>query len=503
MGIADKVKSTLKNIAITSAGLLPNRIFQRLVHTAPSRLLRLLSHINLKDKYVTENTPPKETWGITSNGSNHMVIQGCDCVDLARHYETPLFVVDLHRLKQNYRYFFESFHQYYPLIEVGYSYKTNPLPGALKALHDLGASAEVVSPNELGLALQLKVPAEKIIYNGPGKTKAGLDLAVANRINLINIDGFSEIETLGSLAKKYGHEQQVGVRVVTSVGWTKKFGFSIKSGAAYKAFELLKMQPNLKPCGLHFHLSTGVTDVDTYLTAVRETLIFADRLKQDLDLKISYLDFGGGFHPVASVHNYSSQDIRLAAFSFPVQEPFMREVTTLESYGQKIGRFVQDHYHDRNEELPKVVFEPGRAITCSAQFLLLKVLDIKAPEYGVSDVILDGGRNVAAPTRWGCHQLFNASRINDPTTHYYTLYGPSCTPDDGTYEIKRLPELGSDDILAIMDAGAYFISTQSNFCSFPKPAAVMIEDGQHQLIRKRESLSDLFDMDIILDQQQS
>jgi diaminopimelate decarboxylase len=179
----------------------------------------------------------------------------------------------------------------------------------------------------------------------------------------------------------------------------------------------------------------------------------------------------------------------------------MREVTTLESYGMKIGKFVQEHYHGRNEELPTIIFEPGRAITSSAQFLLLKVLDIKPAEKDVNDVILDGGRNVAAPTRWACHQLFNASKINHPATHYYTLYGPSCTPDDGTYEIKKLPQLERDDILALMDAGAYFISTQSNFCSFPKPAAIMIEDGRHQLIRRRESLSDLFDRDIMHERQ--
>ncbi|MGD9008896.1 MAG: alanine racemase, partial [Desulfobacteraceae bacterium] len=290
MGIANRIKSQVKKTILVLAALLSSNVFRRIVHSAPRRLLLILSHGNLKDKYANPDPPPKSLWGITANESNHMVIQGCDCVDLARRYDTPLFVVDRQRLEENYRTFLESFQQHYPLIEVGYSYKTNPLPGALEVLHELGASAEVVSPNELGLALKLNVPAEKIIYNGPGKSEAGLDLAVANGIQLINIDSFNEIEKLGRLARRYNHQQQVGVRVVTSVGWRRKFGFSIKSGDAFKAFESLKQQSYLKPCALHFHLSTGVTNVKTYLTAVKEVLRFAERLKHELAIKILYFD---------------------------------------------------------------------------------------------------------------------------------------------------------------------------------------------------------------------
>jgi diaminopimelate decarboxylase len=503
MGILKGIRSKLKAMTIDSADLLPNKIYKRLVHAAPRRLLRTLSHASLRGKYEIPDLLPKSLWGISANDDNHMVIQGCDCVELARQYQTPLFVVDRPRLEENFWQFVTSFRSHYPRVEVGYSYKTNPLPGALNVLHNLGAWAEVVSPNELALALNLKVPARKIIYNGPGKSDEGLELAVASNIRMINIDGFSEIERLARLAEKYGHVQPVGIRVITSVGWVKKFGFSIKTGAAFKAFELLKQQPYLKPCGLHFHLSTGVNDVNTYLTAINSALQFTDQLKKKLDIQISFFDFGGGFDPVPTVHHYSPKDLHLANFAFPVQEPRMRKVTELETYGREIGQLVREHYHGRDDELPTLVFEPGRAITSSAQFLLLRVLDIKASENGVKDVILDGGRNVASPTVWECHPVFNASRINAPDNHYYTLYGPLCTPYDPAFQIKRLPQLAPDDILALMDTGAYFISMLSNFCSFPKPAAVMIEDGQHELIRRRETFSDLFGRDLAIRKQPS
>jgi diaminopimelate decarboxylase len=427
-----------------------------------------------------------------------MVVQGCDCVALAQQYQTPLFVVDGDRLASNFRQFASSFNAHYPLVEVGYSYKTNPLPGALQELHQLGALAEVVSPYELKLALELGVPGDKIVYNGPGKSMQGLELAVANRIGMINVDGFSEIEKIGRLAGQYGHVQRVGLRVVTEVGWVKKFGFKIKDGTALRAFELINAQEHLLPCGLHFHLSTGVGNVETYLTAVQSALRFADQLKAQLGISISVFDFGGGFDPVPSVHTYTELDNRLAGYGFPVEKTGLRSVTALERYGLDIGSLIRKHYKGREDELPTIMYEPGRAISSTAQFLLLKVLDIKPAAGDVTDVILDGGRNVASPTVWEHHQMFNASRINDEEDKYYTFYGPLCTPYDPIFQVKRFARVEPGDILALMDTGAYFISMLSNFCSFPKPAAIMVKGGNHELIRNREDFWDLYSRDLCL-----
>ena len=186
-----------------------------------------------------------ELWDISSGPEGHMKIQGCDCVSLAKQYGTPLYVIDKNRLEKNYFAFCNSFRKWYPRVEICYSYKTNPIPGVIKALHESGAGAEVVSPYELQLALTLDVPPERIIYNGPGKTEEGLSIAVANNIKLINIDGQNEIETIDRLARQNGRRQQVGVRVVSSVGWKSKFGFSIGSGDAFRAYQRINDLQNL------------------------------------------------------------------------------------------------------------------------------------------------------------------------------------------------------------------------------------------------------------------
>jgi len=425
-----------------------------------------------------------------------MSVQGCDCVRLAEQYGTPLHVVDKNRLKKNYFSFYNSFRECYSHIEIGYSYKTNPIPGVLKLLHDFGASAEVVSPNELHLALKLGVHPENIIYNGPGKTEEGLMMAISNKVKLINIDSHEEINLINRLAKQHNHKQQVGIRVVTSVGWKTKFGFNIESGDAFKAFKSLSDLENVVPCGLHLHLSTGIGNPNTYLKAIKEALDLSILIRKELDIHLKYFDFGGGFDNITTVRSYSNSERKLFENYFPVQEPRVRPVPSLDEYSKPITELFTEYYGPELDSSPTIIFEPGRAITSSAQFLLLKVLAIKPARNGIKDVILDGGKNVAPPLDWECHTVFNASRIQTPPDAYYSLFGPLCTPYDVIYHIKKLPSLGLGDILAIMDTGAYFTSMQSNFCSFPKSAAVLIQDGHHQLIRRKESFEDLMAKDL-------
>ena len=470
-------------------------LLSQVIHASPPRLLHILNHPVLRDKYSCETGQfPYEFWDISSGPEGHMMIQGCDCVSLAKQYGTPLYVVDKNRLEKNYFTFYKSFRKWYPKIEISYSYKTNPIPGVIRTLHEFGAGAEVVSPYELRLALTLGVPPERIIYNGPGKSDEGLTIAVSNNIKLINIDGPSEIETIDRLARQNGHKQQVGVRVVTSEGWKRKFGFSIDSGDAFRAYQRINELHNLDPCGLHFHLGTGITNINTYLRAIKDAIDLSMLLKRKLGITLRYFDFGGGFY-VPTVRPYSELDKKLLTGNFPVQETKARSLVPLSEYGRAITELFGRYYPPSLDDPPTIILEPGRAITSSAQSLLLKVLYTKPPLNGITDVILDGGNNFAFPLRWECHEVIHASNMNAPPDNYYKLFGPLCTPGDVLFEVKKLPLLERGDIIAIMDAGAYFASMQSNFCFFPRPSVVLLKNLRHELIRKRETFEDMIAQD--------
>src|SRR5262249_18305947 len=135
-------------------------------------------------------------WDGVVSDAGHLVIEGCDLQELAKTHGTPLYVVNRSRLRHNFLEFRDSFRRCHPRVEVGYSYKTNPLPAVLASLHEFGAWAEVISHFELWLAFRLGVAPDRIVFNGPGKTEAALELAVSRGVHMINIDNFDEMAVI-------------------------------------------------------------------------------------------------------------------------------------------------------------------------------------------------------------------------------------------------------------------------------------------------------------------
>jgi diaminopimelate decarboxylase len=458
--------------------------------------LRLVRHSDQRQRQrlgMQNRDLTPEFWDAAVGLDGHLVIGGCDVVRLAAQYGTPLHVVDRERLRKNYVDFLGIFRRHYPHVDVFYSYKTNPLPGVLHALHEFGAGAEVISHFELWLALKLGVLPDRVIFNGPAKTESALALAVSRDVGLINVDNIAEIDTIQRLASAADRVQKVGVRVITSVGWSAQFGLSIRDGSAWEAFKRAKSCPNLDPCALHFHLGTGIKDIDIYLQAIREVLEFADDLHGKLHINIRIFDFGGGFG-VPTVRTFSSADMRLMKNGFSPRVMDVEAAPQLASYAALIAELFLEYRKLKGHEDPVIIFEPGRAITSNAQTLLLRVLAVKPAREGKYNIILDGGQNVATPPTFEYHEILPASKMHETRNMFYDLFGPLCYPADVLCIHKPMPQLDPGDVVAVMDAGAYFIPNQKNF-SNPRCAAVMVDSGTAKLIRKRESFKDIIHLD--------
>jgi diaminopimelate decarboxylase len=493
-------KSNLMIAVRAAACSLRDDRFRKFLEKAPKRLLSAFDHPSARDRFLSGESPlPPSLWDIKAGARGQMTLRGVDCLELAERYGTPLYVVDAERLRKNFEEFRDGFSTRYPKVEVAYSYKTNPLPGVLAALDAFGADAEVVSGFELWLALELGVSPGRIVYNGPGKTAEDLELAVSRNVKLLNIDGPHEIDAIEELAGRHGRRQNVGVRVVTSVGWQGKFGFPIETGAAFEAYRRLKGLKNVSPAGMHVHIGAGegVGGPRDYARAAREMCRLARLLREKLDIAIRYLDLGGGYSTVRTVRAYDSLDAKLLGARLPVQEAAIKSCNRPEDYAVAVTDVLKKYFPCASPaSLPTLILEPGTAVTCSAMFAMVKVLDIKPSRNGIRDVIVDGGRSFAGPTGWECHELLHASRLAAPGEEYFRIFGPTCTPYDVLFQVKRLPSLKRGDVLAIMDAGAYFVPMQTNF-SFPRAAAVMVEEGNHRLIRKREEYGDIIRKDIL------
>ena len=458
-------------------------------------LIRAVHARNERDRSRLQQTHgiAPAVWGATVNGAGNLVIDGVDIAHLADEHGTPLHVVSHTRLRADYERFEASFKSLYPKTAIGYSYKTNPLPGVIKVLHEAGALAEVISHFELWLALELGVPPDRIIFNGPGKTRDAIKLAVQHGIGMINVDGPAEIEEIAHAALAARRTQNVGVRVITSVGWSSQFGLAIASGHAMEAFRAMLRHPQLNPTGLHFHLGTGIRDVAIYLQAVRETLEFAQAARSQLGIQITQLDLGGGFG-VPTVRPFTEWDTRLTLNGRPAGPVDVAAAARPSHYARGIVALVTKFFPADADTSPTMIFEPGRAVTSSAQCLVLRVLAVKDDPSGVRNVILDGGKNIAMPLGYEVHELLAVNSTAEARVSTYNFYGPLCHPGDLHFQSKTFRTLKAGDLVAIMDAGAYFIPNQMNF-SHPRPPVVMVNNGGSSLLRRRESFDDIVRLD--------
>jgi diaminopimelate decarboxylase len=282
------------------------------------------------------------------------------------------------------------------------------------------------------------------------------------------------------------------VRVVTSVGWSSQFGLAIRTGDAFAAFERISRWGSLAAQAVHLHIGTGLKNVATYTQAIEEVLEFAGVLRKRLGIELTLYDLGGGFG-VPTVRSLDNWDDALVEFGYPVREAFPEDCPKPGEYAREIARLFSSY--GQGAHASEIVLEPGRAITSSAQTLLLSVIAVK--NTGESrKLILNGGKNVTLPLSWEVHKILPVTGFRRSFDAKTDLYGPLCHPGDIVSRHLMLPELQAGEVIAIMDAGAYFIPNQMNF-SNPRPGVITVDRGKAHLVRRPESFEDIVRLDEI------
>jgi diaminopimelate decarboxylase len=432
-------------------------------------------------------------WDLVDDPALGFTLEGTPLRDLVARFGSPLHVVRASRLRDNARRFQSVPSGATRGCEVFYSYKTNPIPGVLKVLHEQGIGAEVISPYELWLAKQLGVPPELTIYNGPAKSDDSLRDAIERRIQAINCNHREELPRVARIARELGVRARVTLRVNTSVGWSGQFGTPIQGGQALAAYREALSMPELSVVGLHAHRGGQIRNEPELIAFVSEVLAFAEQLESILPAPLELLNFGGSLGLSTSEHLDDRARRRNELFHVDVPTPAAAEALTIERYLELLVGAVDEHYRRLNQSRPRIFLEPGRAMTGNAQLLLTRVLSTKE-NAGTTCAILDAGINLAESVKSEYHQVFAVTRHREPRSHVHTLVGPICSPGDTLYPALRLPPLVEGDCLAIMDAGAYFVPFSTSF-SFPRPAIAMLDESEAILLRRRETFEDLCSYD--------
>jgi len=378
----------------------------------------------------------------------------------------------------------------------------------LEVLHKNGAKAEVISGYELWLALRLGISPESIVFNGPNKTDEELKNAIKQGVKLIIADSLVEIERINRIAGGLGLKANLGIRVCpgvvpkgmnpfTATGSRKsQFGVDLETGEAFIAFKKATAATHIDLLAMHCNIGSGVKDVEAYAKVLRKMLKLAGEVKGKLKKDIQYLDVRGGY---GTPCHYDMTGIDLLLYQVMNRMPSPPQphnCPSIDDFAQIITTTVSTGCSEYGLSQPILILEPGRRLTGDSQVLLLRVGGIKE-RTGIGSLVITDGGMVSTSLMFFAeyHKVFVANKMNAVNMKKYNVFGRVCTTADLLYKGIKLPILDEQDVLAVMDTGANFVSTGNNF-AYPRPPILMVKDGNGRVIRERENYEDLVRKDI-------
>ena len=418
----------------------------------------------------------------------HLTLGGCDAIDLAKEFGTPLYVFDEEELRQSCRAFREAFASRYEDSAVAYAAKAYLGRWLAALVAEEGLGLDIVSGGELAVARSAGFPMERALFHGNNKSAQELREAVEAGVGRIVIDNFHELSLLDGIAGSLGKRQPVLLRVSPNVDahtHTKtttgvldtKFGLAIEGGQAEEAVVQALAHPNLELLGLHCHLGSPIFEMTPYQTANDAMIAFAARMRDKHGLELREYSPGGGF----AVQYLRDQ---------PAPSP--------DEYAEVIIDSLRAALQREGLAEPRLTVEPGRAIVARAGVALYTVGARKEVPGATTYVSVDGGMadNVRPAMYESRYEALVANRAVEPPAERVTIAGKYCESGDVLVRDVELPKLWAGDVLALPASGAYCLAMASNYNQSPRPAVVLVREGRARLVRRRETYEDLMRADI-------
>ncbi|WPE16598.1 diaminopimelate decarboxylase [Candidatus Thioglobus autotrophicus] len=399
--------------------------------------------------------------------------ESVDIADLMDRYGSPLYVYSRTDIENNWREFDSAFGDHPHL--VCYAVKANSNIAVLNVLAKIGAGFDIVSIGELERVLAAGGQASNCVFSGVAKTQVEIKRGLEAGIRCFNVESAAELERIEQVASGMNVQAPISIRVNPNVDakthpyistGLKENKFGVDIDDALVLYKTAQQSKYLSIKGLDCHIGSQLTDVSPFLDALDKVLGLIEILKNQ-GIDIEHLDLGGG---VGIVYD-DETTIDIAAYIAAV----LKKVGNLE-----------------------IILEPGRAIVGNAGAFITKVEFLKRNS-DKSFAIIDGAMNdLLRPAFYNAyHQVLPVRENAQGIESNWDLVGPIC--ETGDFLAKdRVLSLSEGDYLAIMSAGAYGFTMSSNYNSRPRVAEVMVSDNTHHLIRKRETIQDLFNTEILI-----
>ncbi|MBQ9150595.1 diaminopimelate decarboxylase [bacterium] len=421
------------------------------------------------------------------NQKGNIEISGCDLVELAKEFKTPLYVMDkktLLKMALDYKEAFSS----YPKTKMLFASKALMIGAIAQILNSVGFGFDVVSMGEIYTLLNAKINLKNTSFNGNNKSIEELEFALDNDIDHISVDNFYELKILNEIAKNKNKVQKIHLRITPGIEChtheyiqtgqlDSKFGFDLSM--IDSAIELiLNEYKNLNLVGLHAHIGSQIFETKVYEDAAKIVLEEIKRIKDKFNIELSEINLGGGLGIT-----YTKED----------NPPSVFEIAKI------IINSINSNCERLNLEKPMLYIEPGRSLVCSAGVSLYTIGSIKEIENIRKYIAVDGGMaDNPRPSMYSAKysaEIANGKKENKPEV--VTVAGKFCESGDILIKDIELNQPNSGDILCVYDTGAYCYSMSSNYNRVLKPAMVLIDDGKAKLIIKRQTLEQLVQNDVI------
>ena len=421
------------------------------------------------------------------DGAGHLVIGGCDAVELAHRYGTPLYVLDEHLVRQRAQDYREAFGKFVPGSQVLYAGKALLTTALCKIIAEEDLGLDVVSGGELYTALAAVFPSQRIYFHGNNKSHQELSMALDHRIGRIVIDSAWELEALQTLAASRGDIADILIRITPGVEpsthsyiqtgqFDSKFGLPINAKDTLSTIVQASRMPNLRLRGLHCHIGSQIMGLEYFTKTVKIMVAFLAELRASAGLVLEELDLGGGLGIT-----YLDQD----------------EPPSPGDYAKAIGDAITTSCREHDLAVPRIAVEPGRSIVGEAGVTLYTVGAIKEVSGVRKYVAIDGGMadNPRVAIYGAKYTACLANKAAGEPIELVTIAGKCCESGDILIKDIMLPVVETGDILAVCSTGAYNYSMASNYNRLPRPAMVTVWHGESDIIVQRETYEDLIRLD--------
>jgi len=406
--------------------------------------------------------------------NNKLHCENIDIQEIAEKVGTPFYLYSHATLKRHFTVFNDAFSSTKKL--VCYSAKANSNLAVLKLFQKLSSGLDIVSGGELYKGLKAGFSPDKIVYSGVGKRVDEIDYALSTGILMFNVESMEEMELINERGNHLNLVAPVSIRVnpdvdpkthpYISTGLKKnKFGIDIKR--AIEGYKIASGMKNVEIVGIDCHIGSQITQTQPFADALKSVKQLICQLK-DIDIKIKYLDIGGGL-----------------GITYDDESP-----PEPKEYADAIKKSLKDID-------VQLILEPGRVLVGNAGILVTKVL-YKKDNHGKNFIVVDAGMNdLLRPAIYKAFHSILPVAKTDTKKITADIVGPICETGDFLATDYQISDVSSGDLLAVMSAGAYGFTMSSNYCSRLKLAEVMVNNDKFAVVKTRQNYEDLLQNEAI------